>query len=69
MENVVELRTKVLRRSKPDPQSRTDEFRGDVIAYGAVLYDALRKRRDFSVSGISEDRSLRRKKVDFETDT
>lgn len=37
------------RRNKPTPTTVREEFREDVIAYGALLYDSLRQRQDFEV--------------------
>ena len=35
------------RRNKPSRAAVREEFRDDVIAYGALLYESLRQRQDF----------------------
>jgi hypothetical protein len=64
MTTVVQLRAGSLRRNNPASRKAADEFRGDVLAYGEILYDSLRKRRDFAVSGAGERASHRQKKAE-----
>lgn len=49
MTTVTQLRTPMSRRNRPTPTTVREEFREDVIAYGALLYDSLRQRQDFEV--------------------
>jgi hypothetical protein len=51
MAPVVELKAMQSRQNKTDRQHIVDEFRGDVLTYSVMLYDSLRKRRDFCAVG------------------
>ncbi len=48
MTTVAQLRTPVSRRNRTMPDTKANEFRDDVLAYGSALYEALKQRRDFS---------------------
>lgn len=64
MTTVVQLmRAKPLPQSNPSNETVTDDFRQDVIAYGALLYDVLKKRRDFSTIEAGATRSGRFQRV------
>lgn len=64
MTTVVALRANQLRRNKPDAPSPVGEFREDVLTYGAMVYDSLKKRRDFCVSIPNEHSDSRRRKAE-----
>lgn len=40
-----------MRRNKPAQGDVSDEFRDDVLEYGGMLYESLRRRRDFDTAG------------------
>gem|GEM_PF-3709723 len=52
--SVVDLKTRESLDTRPHPASHSDEFREDVIMYGAMLYQDLRKRLDFASLGVGE---------------
>lgn len=58
MTTVTQLRTPMSRRNRPTQATVREEFREDVIAYGALLYDSLRQRQDFDVL---KDHDIRKK--------
>lgn len=60
MTTLVNLREAQLQRSKAAEQRALEEFREDVVTYGGVLYESLKKRRDFNVPSPSERRELKR---------
>ena len=64
MTTVVSLRTSQLRRNKSETPTAIGEFREDVLTYSSIVYEALRKRRDFYTSTPSEHSNARRKKGD-----
>jgi hypothetical protein len=68
MTTVVELRAGQLRRNKPTSQRAVDEFRDDVLTYGSVVYEALKRRRDFCVSTPPEHKESRRTKYEESAD-
>jgi hypothetical protein len=68
MTTVVELRGEQLRRSKPTQPRVVENFRDDVVTYGGVLYDVLRRRKDFLQAGPPREMRRHRAECD-ETDT
>lgn len=49
-------------RSKHMQQDESDDFREDVITYGAILYDVLKKRQDFGSVRVRDNSNQRRLK-------
>lgn len=64
MTTVVALRANQLRRSKPALPNPSGEFREDVLTYGSIVYEGLKKRRDFCVSIPAEHSDMRRRKAE-----
>lgn len=57
MTTVVKMEVPVSRRNKSSDAG--NEFRIDVINYGAVFYNALKKRKDFGALQAKESRARR----------
>ena len=68
---VVQLRSKVLPRSKSAHENASDDFRDDVLEYGGILYESLRRRRDFgsAVDRVREREVRHQKRLDRDVET